>query len=67
MNMHVVQRLLGDMFERFVDPCIHLLRKRLYELSPTSDTNLVVSLMNIVECMTDEFKNAEVPCFYYTL
>ena len=48
------------MFERFVDPCVHLLRKRLSKLSPTSDTNLVVSLMNIVECMTDDFRNNEV-------
>ena len=53
------KRLLSDMFERFVDPCIGLLRKRLSELSPTSDTNLVVSLMNIFECMTDEFTNAD--------
>ena len=54
------KRLLGDMFERFVDPCVGLLRKRLSELSPTSDTNLVVSLMNIFECMTDDFSNAEI-------
>lgn len=54
------KRLLGDMFERFIDPCINLLRKRLSELSPTSDTNLVVSLMNIFECMTTDFENEEV-------
>ena len=60
-----LQRLLGDMFERFVDPCVHLLRKRLTELSPTSDTNLVVSLMNIVECMTDDFNNDEVHLHTY--
>jgi len=53
------KRLLGAMFERFVDPCICLLRKRLTELSPTSDTNLVVSLMNIFECMTDDFQHPE--------
>jgi len=58
--VHVNKRLLGDMFERFVDPCISLLRKHLSELSPTSDTNLVVSLMNIFECMTDDFANPEV-------
>ena len=27
----------------------------LQELSPTSDTNLVKSLMNLVDCMMDEF------------
>jgi len=54
------KRLLSDMFERFVDPCISLLRKRLSELSPTSDTNLVVSLMNIFECLTDDFANPEI-------
>ena len=54
------KRLLGDMFERFIDPCVTLLRKRLTELSPTSDTNLVVSLMNIFECMTDDFASPEI-------
>jgi len=48
------------MFERFVDPCVSLLRKRLSELSPTSDTNLVVSLMNIFECMTDDFAHPDI-------
>lgn len=32
---------LMSMFERFVDPCLMLLRKRLGELSPTTDANLV--------------------------
>jgi len=54
------KRLLSDMFERFVDPCIGLLRRRLSELSPTSDTNLVVSLMNLFECMTDDFASPEI-------
>jgi len=58
-NVHH-KRLLGDMFERFVDPCLSLLRKHLNELSPTSDTNVVINMMNILECMTDEFANPEV-------
>ena len=27
----------------------------LQELSPTSDTNLVRALMNLIDCLTDEF------------
>lgn len=29
----------------------------LQELSPTSDTNLVKSLMNLMDCMMDEFQD----------
>ena len=52
---HRLQLLM--MFERFVDPCLRLLRRRLGELSPTTDANLVRSLTNIVDCLTDEFRD----------
>ncbi|ELU17469.1 hypothetical protein CAPTEDRAFT_228350 [Capitella teleta] len=51
----VLKKSLSDMFERFVDPCLALLRKRLKELSPTGNANVVNSLMNLIDCMIDEF------------
>lgn len=49
------KQILCDMFERFCDPILTLLRKKLKELSPTSDSNLVVGLMKLIDCMLDEF------------
>ena len=37
----------------------HLLSFTLQELSPTSDANLVRSLMNLCECQMDEFKDEQ--------
>ncbi|XP_018647924.1 putative dynein heavy chain [Schistosoma mansoni] len=46
-----------DMFDRFVDAGIALIRKGgVKELSPTSDINLVKSLMNLIDCHIAEFK-----------
>ncbi|CAH8444945.1 unnamed protein product [Schistosoma curassoni] len=45
-----------DMFDRFVDAGIALIRKGgIKELSPTSDINLVKSLMNLIDCQIAEF------------
>ena len=50
------QKVLNDMFERFVDPCIQMIRKGgIKELVTTSDSNLVKSLMNLLECQFDKF------------
>ena len=39
-------KVINDMFERFVDPCLQMIRKGgLKELVTTSDSNLVKSLM----------------------
>ena len=54
------KKLITELFERFVDPCIAYLRKGgLKELSPTSDSNLVRSLMNILDCQFDKFQDAK--------
>ncbi|XP_075336554.1 dynein axonemal heavy chain 7 [Odontesthes bonariensis] len=45
------------LFDRIIPPCLQLIRKATKELSPTSDTNLVKSLMNLMDCMMDEFHN----------
>nr|CAH8829193.1 unnamed protein product [Trichobilharzia regenti] len=46
-----------DMFDRFVDAGIALIRKGgVKELTPTSDINLVRSLMNLIDCQISEFK-----------
>ena len=54
------KKILNDMFERFVDPCLQMLRKGgLKELVGTSDSNLVKSLMNLLDCQFDKFQDAK--------
>jgi dynein heavy chain len=61
------KKLIVELFERFVDPCIAYLRKGgLKELSPTSDANLVRSLMNILDCQFDKFIDAKKFASYVT-
>lgn len=49
--------IITDLFERFLDSCLWLIRKgKVRELSATSDSNIVRSLMNLMECMMDELK-----------
>ncbi|KAM3608317.1 uncharacterized protein V6R79_023014 [Siganus canaliculatus] len=47
--------LITALFERTLPPCLQLIRKATKELSPTSDANVVKSLMNLMDCMMDEF------------
>ncbi|KAM3849660.1 dynein axonemal heavy chain 7 [Diretmus argenteus] len=47
--------LITGLFDRILTACLQLVRKDTKELSPTSDTNLVKSLMNLMDCMMDEF------------
>ncbi|XP_047226085.1 dynein axonemal heavy chain 7 isoform X2 [Girardinichthys multiradiatus] len=47
--------LITALFDRILPTCLQLIRKTMKELSPTSDTNLVKSLMNLMDCMMDEF------------
>uniref|UniRef100_A0A665VEB7 Dynein axonemal heavy chain 7 n=1 Tax=Echeneis naucrates TaxID=173247 RepID=A0A665VEB7_ECHNA len=47
--------LISGLFDRVVPVCVQLIRKATKELSPTSDTNLVKSLMNLMDCLMDEF------------
>ena len=42
--------LLEGMFNWLVEPCMAFLRRELVEMSPTVDTNLLQSLINILEC-----------------
>lgn len=60
------KKTVNDMFERFVDPCLQLIRKGgLKELVTTSDTNLVKSLMNLLEClMVDKFQDPKKFTYY---
>ncbi|KAM9486845.1 dynein axonemal heavy chain 7-like [Clarias gariepinus] len=49
--------LITELFDRMMAPCLQLIRKGTKELSPTSDTNLARSLMNLMDSMMDEFKD----------
>lgn len=49
---------INDLFERFCDACIQLVRKGgLKELAPTGDTQVIKSLMNLMDVQMDEFKD----------
>ncbi|XP_064419638.1 dynein axonemal heavy chain 7 isoform X2 [Latimeria chalumnae] len=47
--------IIETLFDRMVPACLELIRKSTKELSPTSDANLTRSLMNLMDCMMDEF------------
>ncbi|XP_050419254.2 dynein axonemal heavy chain 7, partial [Patella vulgata] len=50
--------IINDMFERFADPMLRVIRKAgVKELSPTNDSNLINSLMNLMDCLFDEFND----------
>uniref|UniRef100_A0A669BJA2 Dynein axonemal heavy chain 7 n=1 Tax=Oreochromis niloticus TaxID=8128 RepID=A0A669BJA2_ORENI len=49
--------LITALFDRLLPACLQLIRKATKELSSTTDTNLVKSLMNLMDCMMDEFQD----------
>ncbi|KAI1899406.1 hypothetical protein AGOR_G00061450 [Albula goreensis] len=51
------KELITGYFNRMVPTCLHVIRRGTKELSPTSDTNLVQSLMNLMDCLMDEFQD----------
>ncbi|XP_036230121.2 dynein axonemal heavy chain 7 isoform X1 [Bactrocera oleae] len=58
-SFHVVSKqLISALIMRFCPLLLYIVRKGgLHEIAPTSDTNLIVSMMNIFECFIDDFKD----------
>ncbi|XP_061774430.1 dynein axonemal heavy chain 7 [Nerophis ophidion] len=54
------KELIKGLFERILPACLELIQKATTELSPTSESNLVKALMNLMDCMMDEFHDAAI-------
>ncbi|GCC28735.1 hypothetical protein chiPu_0007169 [Chiloscyllium punctatum] len=52
------KELIEGLFDRMVPVSLQFVRKAAKELAPTSDTSLVQSLMNLMDCLMEEFTDA---------
>ncbi|XP_033628553.1 dynein heavy chain 7, axonemal-like isoform X2 [Asterias rubens] len=52
------KKMISDMFDRMIPASLEFIRKSgVKELSPSNDTNMVQSLMNLMDSLMDEFQD----------
>lgn len=51
---------LKTLFDEFVEPCLEFVRINCLELVTTSDGNLTQSLMRILDCFLENYKETEI-------
>lgn len=52
------RKMIDDMFEWLIDPCLDFIRKNCKTFITTSDMHLVQSLMRLYTCLMDEIKES---------
>ncbi|TKC51361.1 hypothetical protein EI555_000034, partial [Monodon monoceros] len=63
----IQKEFIIGLFDRMVPISVEFIRKHTKELSPTSDTNLVRSLMNLIDCFMNDFADEVKGIFLFSL
>jgi dynein heavy chain len=61
-SIFMYREMLNKLFDAFLEPSIHFIRKNAKEIIPTMDSNLTFSLLKLMDCFLAPYKPKEV-CF----